>query len=429
MLERFFRIVDRVGPNPQFFRALAVLLGVGFVMAKMPWVNRVVGQSIGIADLRHSVIFEQVADERKGVLIVRAVNVGQKKAENVVVSIRGKSQENEFRDLNIDSDEIYKVVSSDLARQEIIIQLSRLAPGAEIACRVDGWFNRPESIKVSVVSDQGKSLSMDLPALNAQIHKYTQALEDLYARTFSLLRGKLTPLFYEMQIREYLREHIGGFSAVERELLGKDFRTFFTAWLVVSLIIGLFFPRLIMLIPFAFASIFLFLSSKVAVGFIFVPFSLTVIIHSLVTSGACISENSKGSPWCLGLGIILVGVASLPLIAMKAPLVSAKFLFIPAFYIATLLLAVISYIVPSSEQSLSSDMLRPPFEQNLTVYSKLDLENLKPLDNKIQTIVDYLEYFGKKLRSQDIRIQRLQVEVAHLHQLLSISEEEQDGSS
>ena len=431
MLEKFFRVVDRVGPNPQFFRAIAVLLGLGFVMAKMPWVNHAVGQSIGIADLRHSVIFEQIASEKNDVLIVRAINVGQKKAENIVVSIRGKSRENLFKDLNIDSDEVYEVLSSDLTRQEIIIQLPRLAPGAEFTCRVDGWFNRPESIKVSIVSDQGKSLSMDLPALNAQMNSYTRALENLYTKTFSLLRERLSPLSHTIQIRDYLRKQIGGFSSLERELIGEDFRTLFIAWFIFTLIIGLFFPRLIVvLIPFTFASLFLFLDSKVALGLILAPYLLPTAIYVFFESCINNKDNGQEESSCFSITLGSIGMFISPFLFMKTPLVSAKWLSIPAFYVIIWFLVIISYIIPSSKQPLSSQALYPPFEQNLTVYSKLDLEDLKSLDGKVQTIINYLEYFEKKMRGQDMQIQRLQGKVASLYQIFSGDgeREKEDGN-
>jgi len=392
MFKQIFDLAD-IRPDARFFRLIVVIAVLVFVISKIPWMNRLIARVINVPDIRHKVVFQSV--DGKTAAIVEVANLGYVKAENVFFHFQARN--GTISDYFIESQDAYQIYQEDLENGILELTLARLAPGARFLVEVRGYFDPDlNQTYVSITSDQGSSISAELPSAEIQARRYVDAITTLYNDTLRLIKQGFPDT---QRAIEWANRNIKGFPELISFLESPDFKTILTAVAVLSLLIGLFFPRLTWVIPIIVAfGIVLAANFYISLGFVIV-FTIVLMLPTLVNRG--ISERE----FLIGFALYaLIGILSW-IFALRVP-VSAKWLAIPAMLLAAYLLIIISAIMPEEHKPTS------PGEEHRIIIQTEQIPSqawaqLNDLNLIISQIVDRVGHIEAQLAQQHILIEQL----------------------
>jgi hypothetical protein len=395
-MKQLFEITEKIQPNVQFFRLLALMVIVSVIISRFPWMNALIARLINVPDLRHNVIYQPIDGE---ITTMRAeiANLGQVKADNVLFHFQ--SREGKIISFFLEAQETYEIQQQDFEHGILNMRLDRLAPGAGLFVEITGHFDQNQTY-ISVTSDQGTSINTDLPSFSSQVQGYATSMTSLYDKTSALVKNNLP--YDEHKIIEWGNKmQIIGFSDLILFFQSEDFQTILSAVLVLSLLIGLFLPHLAWLIPIIAAlGIALIANFQLSLGFIIAIMWLCVLIsflpilpRTIRTSFTMLKEQPKEG-WYLF--IFWLGAFMSPF-AFWEKAVAARWLALPTAMIVFYLLLLISIIIPKERvvESVQNNEHRliiqtePPSSQGET-----SLENL---NSTVTQITDYLKYVDEQL--------------------------------
>jgi hypothetical protein len=393
MFKQIFDLAD-IRPDARFFRLIVVIAVLVFVISKIPWMNRLIARVINVPDIRHQVVFQPV--DGKTAAIVEVANLGYVKAENVFFHFQARN--GTISDYFIESQDAYQIYQEDLENGILELTLARLAPGARFLVEVRGYFDPDlNQTYISITSDQGRSISAELPSAENQVRGYVDAITTLYNDTLKLIKQNSPDT---QRAIEWANRNIKGFPELISFLGSPDFKTILTAVALLSLLIGIFFPRLTVIIPFiAAAGMALIANFFISLGF---TIALTAILLLLPLLVAII--NGKGTRDDFLIFVIFVLFALGGTFYSLDILVSAKWLAIPAMLLTIYLLVFISIVMPE-------ERVRPtiPGEEHRVIIQteQVPSQAIVQLNSLIAQISERVGHVEEQLQQQQLLTSQL----------------------
>lgn len=395
MLKEIFEIPDKIQPNARFFRLLILIAIFIIIISKLPWVDRLMARVISVPDLRHNVAFQSTGD--RTIITVEVINVGYTKAENVFFHFQ--SRNGKIDGFFVNSEDIYEVQQIDPESGILNLKLMRLAPRARLRVEITGRFDpHPDYTYVSVTSDQGSSIiGTELPSFSAQVQGYTSAITIVYNKTLAIIKRNLQ--FDEQKLRDWgITRNIIGFSEMVSFFESDDFKTVVSATVLLSLLIGLFFPHLTWLIPLmAAVGVVLTANFQVSSGFIA---SVTLVLSSLLLLGGIRFSRESALVVANLIFFIFGALLYMALSTSWGPPVSARWLAIPTMIMVACLLRVISIIIPKERSGL------PDQKEEHRVATQVEPTLLQVLD-RVTQISERLVVVETQLSQQQALIGQL----------------------
>lgn len=398
MTKQLFDLAEKVKLNAQFFRLLALIILATIIISKLPWINGLLGRVINIPDVRHNVSFSSI-DSESSLIEADVINLGQVKADNVLLHFQ--SRNGKIYNYFIESEEVYEIQHEDNENGQINILLERLAPGAEVHIELVGQFVQDQT-NFSATSDQGSSVSMDLPSFLSQVQSYSTSVTSLYDKTATLIKNNIP--FDEQKAVQWGNSKIIGFPDLILLIKSDDFKTAVSATIALSLLIGLFLPHLAWLIPIIAMLVILLLADfQISFGFL-VAVTLVLYLPARLTEIDTSKDYNEPEFWYGPIALIIVVLFS---ILAWDKSISARWLAIPVAALVAYLLALISIIIPNEEtlQKRSDGT-----EHRHVIQSEQTTKNITSLDNlndKIGQITEYLSHVEQQLEDQRISIFQL----------------------
>jgi hypothetical protein len=183
------KVVNRI-LNPKldrgFFRFITAILLIVFLVAQLPWVERLLwGKILNFPDLRHHSSLSTSGENNLASANLEVINLGFGTAREVLVHVHCGS--GSIVDYHIDSQELYQIKNADLGNSVLDIWLDRLAPGASIRIELVATGLTTDSIQVSATSNQGTSIPTDLPSFSGQTDDYVTKTIGLFSQVGQII--------------------------------------------------------------------------------------------------------------------------------------------------------------------------------------------------------------------------------------------------
>ena len=248
MLKQLFELPDQFVVNIRLFRVIGIMILATLLISKFPWINGLLARVLDTPDIRHNITVSYDSTNNQNIADIVVVNLGQVKADNVLIHFRIIS--GYLATYLVESQELYEERQIDLQNGAINIWLQRIAPGASVHLKVAGVFD-VQNINFSATSDQGASISSELPSFSSQVNTYSSSMMGIYEKTMTVIRNR-APSF-QNKLAQWSQSIIG-FSTLIELIKSDDFRTILSAVVLLSLFIALFLPKVVWLIPFLAAS-------------------------------------------------------------------------------------------------------------------------------------------------------------------------------
>jgi hypothetical protein len=412
MVKQLFELTDKIQPNVQFFRLLALMVLASVVISKFPWMNSLLARVINMPDVRHNIVYQN-ADSQNVLAKIDIVNLGQVKADNVLLHFY--SRDGKINQFFIESQDSYEIKQQELENGLLNVQLQRLAPGARILIEITGQFDQSKTF-FSVTCDQGTSISTDLPSFSSQVQGYSNSMTSLYDKTTNLVEKNLP--IDEQKMISWGNGKIIGFSDLISLFNSDDFKTTLSAIFILSLLIGLFLPHLAWLIPFiAAAGIGLLANFQLSLGFIIALTLITVLpaLPSIVKSSREMIKNEPKEGWILPITWIL---AFLSPFAFWNNAISARWLAIPSAMLVLYALLLISIIIPKER----NEHAKQGSEHRLLIQTEQSAQDSKTVENlnlAVEHIMQTLENFNSITEKMNYRLDNIDHELAKQHTIIS----------
>lgn len=405
IFKQSIEILGKIQPNARFFRVLALIAIIFIIVYELPWMDRLMARVINVPDLRHTVT-PRSFDDGTTTLIIEVVNLGYVKAENVFV--RFLSRGGEIDSFFVNSDEIYELQQIDIKQGVLSLKLARLAPGARLILEITGHFD--SSYNVSITSDQGSSIPGDLPSLPGQVRGYAGTITAVFRRTSELIKQNLGT---DNKKLIEVGTSIVGFSDLVSFLESDDFHTIVSAVAIVGLLIGLFFPHLVILIPvIAAAGIALVVNFQISAGFVIALFFGLLLLPACpsVIRGSMDSDTHIRAE-ALGIVSFVIIIGATAALLWARP-ISGKWLAIPTALLVLYLLLIISIIVPREK------VTPMPQEEHRVI---VQAESISPqVYNQLNELTSDIARISERLENVEMQLAQQQGLINQLSQKYAV---------
>lgn len=316
----FERLSSTLTPSRYFFRVVTAGLLIVILLSQFPWTEKLFVRILDFPDLRHQVGPDVSKKTGLDSTKLKVVNLGFGRAENVLVHV--SVRQGNIGSYQIDSQELYKMKTTDLKGGVLDIWLDRLGSGASVDIELTGKLTGltgkdfvTNTVMMSVVSDQGSSIPGIDPSksFSGQVGTYKAKVTGVFSETRKII--------WEAPSVQGIRNWISTrpmFAEMLKMGSKHEFQTVSLAALIIIFLIVIFLPDgFMLLIPLITGSIvWLFfdfqISAREAIVIAIIVFILYYVWGAIVAGGM---EEPAG---CFGgfgiwlvLNLVVGGIAAL----------------------------------------------------------------------------------------------------------------------